>query len=150
MKRLVTTIVLIAIAVIAIVDGNHENVSVPKTRHSEPVSEKTRDVDIVIEFPSNRYPKTAAHIKRAVEEGKSNICTINRDGAEDNRKESLKGVPTKTGYDRDEFPMAFCEEGGRGADIEYVSPSDNRGAGSWISHQVDDFSNGTKVLIKIK
>nr|WP_310876711.1 NucA/NucB deoxyribonuclease domain-containing protein [Priestia megaterium] len=120
----------------------------------EETTTKTKDIDTsydeVIYFPSDRYPATAAHIKHAIEKGKSSICTIDRDGAEENRRESLKGIPTKNGYDRDEFPMAFCEEGGTGADIKYVSPSDNRGAGSWISHQVDDFSNGTKVLIQVK
>ncbi|MFF2444500.1 NucA/NucB deoxyribonuclease domain-containing protein [Priestia megaterium] len=106
--------------------------------------------DKVIYFPADRYPKTAAHIEHAIEEGKSAICTIDREGAEENRSQSLKGIPTKDGYDRDEFPMAFCDEGGTGADIDYVKPTDNRGAGSWISHQVDEFPDGTKVLIQVK
>ncbi|MFK4304053.1 hypothetical protein ABH892_004192 [Paenibacillus sp. RC254] len=54
------------------------------------------------------------------------LCTIDRDGAEENHKESLKGVPTKKGYDHDEWPMAMCVEGGAGADIQYISPKNNR------------------------
>ncbi|KYG33499.1 NucA/NucB deoxyribonuclease domain-containing protein [Priestia endophytica] len=142
MKRIVTVVLfLIAFVVYAIEENPFEKSTTSNTNI---------EYDKVIDFPEDRYPGTAAHIKHAVENGKSPICTINRKGAEENRDESLKGIPTKSGYDRDEFPMAFCEEGGKGADIEYVKPSDNRGAGSWISHQVDDLENGTKVLIQVQ
>ncbi|MMZ60551.1 Sporulation-specific extracellular nuclease precursor [compost metagenome] len=54
-------------------------------------------------------------------------------------KVPLKGVPTRKGKDRDEWPMAMCAEGGDGADVRYISPKDNRGAGSWVaSGQVKD------------
>nr|WP_309141629.1 NucA/NucB deoxyribonuclease domain-containing protein [Priestia megaterium] len=125
-----------------------ENINL-KGLFSSPQASST-SYDKVIYFPADRYPKTAAHIEHAIEEGKSAICTIDREGAEENRSQSLKGIPTKDGYDRDEFPMAFCDEGGTGADIDYVKPTDNRGAGSWISHQVDEFPDGTKVLIQVK
>ena len=79
----------------------------------------------------------------------SRVALIDRDGAAERRKDSLKDVPSKSGYDRDEWPMAMCEEGGTGASVEYISPSDNRGAGSWVGNQVSDYPDGTKVLFKI-
>ncbi|APQ59932.1 sporulation protein [Paenibacillus polymyxa] len=94
-------------------------------------------VGYTLEFPSSRYPETGD----AIAAGHSAVCTIDRDGAEENRKESLKGYPTKKGYDRDESPMAMCAEGGAGADIRYIKPSDNRGAGSWVSHQLDEYED---------
>ncbi|WP_328800263.1 NucA/NucB deoxyribonuclease domain-containing protein [Paenibacillus sp. LX16] len=103
-----------------------------------------------LEFPSSRYPETEAHIRDAIAAGHSAVCTIDRDGAEENRRESLKGYPTKKGYDRDEWPMAMCAEGGAGADIRYITPSDNRGAGSWVSHQLDKYADGTKVRFIVK
>ncbi|MCP3746609.1 NucA/NucB deoxyribonuclease domain-containing protein [Paenibacillus sp. A3M_27_13] len=106
--------------------------------------------EYTLEFPSSRYPETGAHIKDAIAVGHSAVCTIDRDGAEENRKESLKGYPTKKGYDRDEWPMAMCAEGGAGADIRYITPSDNRGAGSWVSHQLDKYTDGTKVRFIVK
>ncbi|MEC0209772.1 NucA/NucB deoxyribonuclease domain-containing protein [Paenibacillus ehimensis] len=106
--------------------------------------------EVILNFPSDRFPETAAHIKAAIEHGKSSICTIDRKGAEANRKESLKGVPTKPNLDRDEFPMAMCAEGGKGADIMYISPSDNRGAGSWVSNQLEKYPDGTQVKIVVK
>jgi len=41
--------------------------------------------------------------------------------------------------------MAMCLEGGAGADVRYISPSDNRGAGAWVSNQLEDYPDGTRV-----
>lgn len=118
------------------------------TNQNQPAIEQGNVVTLV--FPKDRYPETGEHIKSAIERGESSECTINREGAEHNRDLSLKGIPTKKGYDRDEWPMAMCAEGGAGADIEYVTPSDNRGAGSWISNQLEPYPNGTRVKIIVK
>ncbi|MBW0933474.1 DNA-entry nuclease [Priestia megaterium] len=146
MKRIIYWTIFVLLVVSYVTDVENINL---KGLFSSPQASST-SYDKVIYFPADRYPKTAAHIEHAIEEGKSAICTIDREGAEENRSQSLKGIPTKDGYDRDEFPMAFCDEGGTGADIDYVKPTDNRGAGSWISHQVDEFPDGTKVLIQVK
>lgn len=107
-------------------------------------------VEQVLEFPSSKYPETGAHIKEAIEKGKTDICTIDRKGAADRRKQSLANVPTKKGYDRDEFPMAVCAEGGTGADIKYIKPSDNRGAGSYVGNKLEKLPDGTQVKIVVK
>ena len=122
---------------------------VADTPISSPVSDH-KAYDVILEFPADRYPETAAHIQDAIKKGHSEICTLDRDGAEENREESLKGIPTKEGYDRDEWPMAFCAEGGKGAHIAYIDPSDNRGAGSWISHEVEKYPDGTRVKFVVK
>lgn len=106
--------------------------------------------DEVLYFPSDRYPYTAAHVQDAISAGHSDVCTIDRAGADQNRKESLAGIPTKSGYDRDEWPMAMCEEGGYGADVQYVPSSDNRGAGSWVGNQLENYPDGTKVLFIVQ
>ncbi|SDW68358.1 NucA/NucB deoxyribonuclease domain-containing protein [Paenibacillus sp. PDC88] len=106
----------------------------------------SNDEDVVqLVFPANKYPETAEHIQAAIDEGLSHTCTIDRGGADENRQESLRGVPTKRGYDRDEWPMAMCAEGGEGASIEYIDPSDNRGAGSWVGNQLEEYPDGTRV-----
>ncbi|MFC5447796.1 NucA/NucB deoxyribonuclease domain-containing protein [Paenibacillus aestuarii] len=115
----------------------------------KPASVGQKDA-ITLVFPKDRYPETGAHIQSAIEHGQSAVCTIDRAAAEHHRDLSLKGVPTKKGYDRDEWPMAMCAEGGSGADIRYVTPTDNRGAGSWISNQLDKYPDGTKVQFIVK
>lgn len=105
--------------------------------------------DAVIHFPAEKYPETASHILSALENGEPAVCTIDRDGADENRDESLAGIPTKKGYDRDEWPMAMCLEGGSGADVAYVPSSDNRGSGSWVGNQLESYTDGTRVLFVI-
>ncbi|SMD60174.1 Sporulation-specific extracellular nuclease precursor [Bacillus cereus] len=41
-------------------------------------------------------------------------------------------------------------EGGKGADIKYIKPADNRGAGSYIGNKVDKLPDGAKVKIVVK
>lgn len=105
--------------------------------------------DVVLTFPRERYPETAEHIRSAIEKGQSAVCTLDRKSADKHREDSLRGIPTKRGYDRDEWPMAMCKEGGKGADIAYISPADNRGAGSWIANQLEKYPDGTRVQIVI-
>ncbi|MFJ7557751.1 NucA/NucB deoxyribonuclease domain-containing protein [Bacillus thuringiensis] len=108
------------------------------------------EVKEVLQLPSDRFPETAAHIKDAIKNGKTDICTIDRKGASERRKQSLANVPVKKGYDRDEYPMAMCQEGGSGASVRYMSPADNRGAGSYVGSKVSDLPDGTKFKIVVK
>lgn len=142
MKKLVVSLILALILGLAAYTGGFWGESDP-TEVTTPVSND--DVAVQLVFPADRYPETAKHIQDAIESGHAATCTIDRGGAEDNRKESLRGIDTKKGYDRDEWPMAMCAEGGEGADIEYISPSDNRGAGSWVGNQLEDYPDGTLV-----
>lgn len=59
-------------------------------------------------------------------------------------------TPSKTGYDRDEYPPAMFKEGGKEASVRYISSKDNRGAGSCIGHKCKQYSDGDKVKIEIK
>ncbi|WP_339271756.1 NucA/NucB deoxyribonuclease domain-containing protein [Paenibacillus sp. FSL R5-0470] len=143
MQKLLTSLIIIVL--LALGGYWYEQNGDPSTTSS------TSDSEVVqLIFPSDRYPETAKHIQDAIAKGESATCTINREQAEDNRKESLKGIPTKKGYDRDEWPMAMCNEGGKGADIEYITPKDNRGAGSWVGNQLEDYADGTRVEFMFK
>lgn len=142
LKKLKRTVVSLVLAVIVALGAYYFDFD--SSNKSEHVKSST-EVDYSLVFPVERYPETAAHIQEAIQTGQSAICTIDRSGAEANRSESLKGVPTKKGFDRDEWPMAMCIEGGDGADIEYITPRDNRGAGSWVGNQLEDYPDGSRV-----
>lgn len=144
MRKMLVTIALAAIIIGSILNWRNTESDV-QPEETTPVTQQEQEVTVQITFPADRYPETAQHIQNAIESGHSAICTIDRDGAENNRKLSLRGVETKKGYDRDEWPMAMCAEGGEGADIEYISPSDNRGAGSWVGNKLEDYPDGTVV-----
>ncbi len=96
-----------------------------------------------------RYPETAQHIENAIDNGQPEELTIDREGAKANRQASLKGYATQPGADRDEYPLAMTVEGGVGADIQYIDPSDNRGAGSSIGNQLKGLPDGTRFRINI-
>lgn len=134
---------------------------------------------ITVFISKKRYPESAAHITEA-QTGTTwrgdvsgpgahpSQVTIDRAGADANRRASLRGVPTRTGFDRDEYPPAMFKEGGEGASVKYVPPSDNRGAGSSMGHQiraaeasistqidggagtVDDLAEKRQVVIKVR
>lgn len=65
-------------------------------------------------------------------------------------KEALKENNKVQGKDLDEYPPAMFNEGGKGASVRPISPSDNRGAGSTMGHQLRPYPNGTKLKIKIE
>lgn len=73
----------------------------------------------------------------------------NRSIAKRNRSSSLKDYPTRKRFDRDEVPMAMFSEGGKGASVRYINPSDNRAAGAAIAKALQDYPDGTTVLFKI-
>lgn len=125
------------------------------TQDGEPVKKvgkqgENQDVVATVVVPADKYPETALHIKEAIQEGHTDICTIDRKGASERRKQSLAGIKTVKGKDRDEYPMAFCAEGGKGAHVKLIDPADNRGAGSYVGNQVGKYEDGTKVRVIAK
>ncbi|MDV6333224.1 RHS repeat-associated core domain-containing protein, partial [Asticcacaulis sp. 201] len=96
-----------------------------------------------------KYPQSAQHISDAVAAGKPSVLTIDRAGAAANRTAALKRVAPVAGKDRDEYPPAMFEEGGQGASVRHIDPSDNRGAGSCIGQQCRSLPDGTKVKITV-
>lgn len=97
---------------------------------------------IAISLPRSKYPATIAHVEQAIAEGQPSVLHIARNKAKSNRAKSLSGIPTKDGFDRDEWPMAMTEEGGSGAHVAYVPSSDNQGAGSSVGGQLGAYCNG--------
>ncbi|NBH74967.1 NucA/NucB deoxyribonuclease domain-containing protein [Rodentibacter pneumotropicus] len=82
--------------------------------------------------------------------GHPDILTVDRQGARNRRREALKDTPIKSGLDWDEYPPAMFKEGGEGASVKHIKPSDNRGSGKCIGNQCKSLSDGDKVKIIIK
>jgi hypothetical protein len=102
-----------------------------------------------VEVSRGRYPQSAQHIEEAQAAGHPRELTIDRAGARQNRRESLSNVPVKAGSDRDEYPPAMTKEGGIGASVRHIAPSDNRGAGACIGAQCRGLPDGAKIRIKV-
>ncbi|MFO3713032.1 RHS repeat-associated core domain-containing protein, partial [Pseudomonas amygdali pv. tabaci] len=107
------------------------------------------DHDYLLRLKRSEYPETFGHIQDAINGGQPYIVTIQRDAAKLNRKTSLKDVKTMKLKDRDEWPMAMFNEGGSGASVRHIGPSDNRGAGSSIGNVLSGPPNGTKIKVEV-
>lgn len=125
-----------------------------------PVPCERRDAPVVVKLPSSRWPHIADHVNDAVHAGVHkddrvakaypSMLHIDRAGADENRRLSLRGVPTRKGYDRDEYPMALSDEGGSGADVRYVRLKENRAAGASMGTQLRAFCDGQSFRIATK
>ena len=104
---------------------------------------------VEVKLSKKKYPESAQHIEDAIKKGQPDTLTIDRRGASSRRKASLKDVDTVPGLDRDEYPPAMSLEGGTGASVKLINPSDNRGSGSSIAYQLRKYPNGTKYRIII-
>lgn len=103
---------------------------------------------VVVRLSEKDYPGTVAHLRQAWKAGEPRTLHLDRAGADENRDQSLQGIPTRPGYDRDEWPMAASSEGGEGAHIAYVPSSDNRGAGSVVGNALSGWCDGQAFTVR--
>jgi hypothetical protein len=113
------------------------------------VNQKNNRYDVEIAIPRSKFPETAQHIHDAIKAGHPDILTIDRPNAKANRKEALQNHSKVPGKQLDEYPPAMFKEGGRGASVRPISPSDNMGAGAYMGNKLRPHPNGTKVKIKV-
>ena len=106
------------------------------------------DRPVVVDLHNIKHDPVIDHAFDAIALGKPRILHIARDEAKTNRRLSLRGIPTKEGYDRDEYPPAMSDEGGKGAHIRYVVSSINRSAGSLMGRQLRAYCNGQAFVIE--
>jgi hypothetical protein len=97
-----------------------------------------------------RHPESAAHVEDAQANGHPSTLTVDRTGATARRRDSLRDVERRTSLDRDEYPPAMFEEGGKGASVRHLDPSDNRGAGACIGHQCRGLPDGARVRVEVE
>lgn len=107
----------------------------------------------IVSFSKTKYPHIRAHYLAAVKAGWPRFLIVNRPGADARRERLLEGVPTKDGYDRDEYPPAVARgrgfhirgENPRGwkASVRYLKSRENRSHGSSLGGQLRPFCNGT-------
>lgn len=122
----------------------------PPTAFGKRAFGKPRDVVI----DRSKHPEAAAHAEHAQKNGQPSVLHIDRAGAAERRAAATGTVNPKIkpapGYERDEYPPAYTREGGSNANVRFISPHDNRGAGSAMRAQTSDLPDGSKIRILIK
>ena len=109
---------------------------------------KRQQSSIYVTLDESRYPQTTDHWQDAVRAGRPSLLHIDRPEEDANRRAALAAHPPRSGYDRDEYPPAVSDEGGRGASVRYISPSDNRGAGATMGNQIEGWCNGQPFRVR--
>jgi hypothetical protein len=112
-----------------------------------------------VRFSAARYPNIRAHTQAAIRHGWPRILVVNRPGKGERRDRLLQNIPTRAGFDRDEYPpavgrgRAYNDQRGlvRGidpigwvADVMYVPSSENRSHGASLGNKLRRFCNGTR------
>ena len=133
------TVLFIAASVYEAASG----IAGPDFRDKSPVPKKK------IYISPTKYPGSSRTVQDAQNAGKPAIVRAKRDGSVENRRQAPQNTKTMPGYDRDEYPPAMFEEGGTGAYVQYVKPSDNRGAGASMCYQMRDVNDGEYVEIVV-
>jgi hypothetical protein len=110
---------------------------------------QTQHNSVHVALSASKYPETTDHISDAVAAGQPSLLHIDRADEDAHRAASLADYPPRSGYDRDEWPMAMSREGGAGADVRYIDPSDNRGAGATVGHALEDWCEDQPFRIDI-
>ena len=103
----------------------------------------------LVTVSAKKHPEAAKHITDAQKAGMPKTLTVNRKGTNSNRKEALKGTRKTKGKDRDEYPPAVSNEGGKGASVRTINRKDNRGSGATIGNQIRDVKDGEKIRVKV-
>jgi hypothetical protein len=112
------------------------------------------DVQRIV-FSAEEYPNVRRHFRGALRRGWPRRLVVNRRGADERRDRALRDVPTREGFDRDEYPPGVGRGRGRGlergrnprgwkADVRYVPSSENRSHGASLGNQLEPFCNGTR------
>lgn len=108
-----------------------------------------------ITFSKTKYPHIRRHVAQAIDQGWPKILVLNRHGADARRDRLLEHVPTKDGFDRDEYPPAVGRGRGKGlergrdprgwkAHVRYVPSGENRSHGSTMGIKLHRFCDGTR------
>ena len=131
--------VAVLVAIVAVAFGGSATASACERQSSS----------VYVVLSEAKYPQTTDHILDAIAAGEAALLHIDRADEALHRSQSLAPFPARSGYDRDEYPPAMSAEGGTGADVRYISPSDNRGAGSVMGNALHAYCEGQPFRFRI-
>ena len=112
-----------------------------------------------IRFSAAKYPNIMRHTRAAIARGWPSVMVISRRGKEQRRERLLQNIPTRAGFDRDEYPAAVGRGRANGAqhglvrglspigwmaDVAYVPSSENRSHGASLGAKLRRFCDGVR------
>jgi hypothetical protein len=95
-------------------------------------------------LPCAGNPEATLHIEDAIAAGKPDVLTWDPEGAVARRSDSLRGHDPVPGKDRDGYPPATTREGGDGASVGSIGPSEHRQAGARLGGRARKLKPGSR------
>jgi hypothetical protein len=106
------------------------------------------DSGVYVNLNNESNAQTIAHARAAVAAGEPRILHWDPADAVAHRRASLRGIPKVPGKDLDEYPPASTAEGGAGADVLPIDPSDNRSAGARMGAVMRPYCPGQAFILE--
>ena len=153
MVRLVVVVVLLGVLLGAGRDlagrGDVDVSARPGTASADAASCRRASAPVRVRLSRRRWPHVADHV--ADIRGRY-PAVWHIDPAHDraHREASLRGVPTRPGYDRDEQPPAMSREGGEGADVRLVPSGENRSQGAAMGARLRPYCDGAPFRLVVR
>ena len=103
---------------------------------------------VIVNLNDDKHHNVIDHAFDARRAGHPRVLHIRRAERWANRAAALRGIPKKRGYDRDQYPPAMADEGGKGADVRYVPKKENRSAERLMGTQLERYCNGQSFVLE--
>lgn len=103
---------------------------------------------VIVDLNDDKHHNVIDHAFDARRAGHPRVLHIRRAERWANRAAALRGIPTKKAYDRDQYPPAMADEGGKGADVRYVPKKENRSAERLMGTQLERYCNGQSFVFE--
>jgi hypothetical protein len=94
-------------------------------------------------FSARKYPDIRRHTNAAIRRGWPRVLTLHRAGAGGRRTIGIESLPTRPGYDRDEYPPALARRHSK-TDVAYVPSHENRSHGAALGDYLRGYCDGTR------
>jgi hypothetical protein len=103
---------------------------------------------VIVDLNDDRHHAVIDHAFDARRAGHPRVLHIRREERWANHSAALSGIPKRKGYDRDQYPPAIADEGGRGASVRYIARKVNRRADSLMGKQLEPYCNGQSFVVE--
>ena len=103
---------------------------------------------VFVDLNDNRHHGVIDHAFDARRAGHPRVLHILRQERWANHRAALSGIPKRRGYDRDQYPPAIADEGGKGASVRYIARRVNRSAERLMGKQLEPYCNGQSFVVE--
>jgi Deoxyribonuclease NucA/NucB len=103
---------------------------------------------VIVDLNDDRHHAVIDHAFDARRVGHPRVLHIRRAERWANHRAALSGIPKRKGYDRDQYPPAIADEGGKGASVRYIARKVNRTAERLMGKQLEPYCNGQSFVVE--